>query len=148
MLWTFRWRSCWTCSWAQECHGHQDPMLMTLDWSTSMQHLPSLKSQLADPMPLSQLHVLHWKDTETGIRCMVPGESNLSQSQNVCPNSELSHLHWKSKLENAWGQELFELHPPQAYVYALFRLSLLCLNPKPLTICLILRGPGSVCCII
>ncbi len=64
-------------------------MLMTfrLDWSTSMQHLPSLKIPLADPMPLSQLHVLHWKDTETGIRCMLPGEipalcnnmSNLTQ---------------------------------------------------------------------
>ncbi len=67
-------------------------MLMTfrLDWSTSMQHLPSLKIPLADPMPLTQLHVLHWKDTETGIRCMVPGEiqalfnpnmSNLTQKR-------------------------------------------------------------------
>ncbi len=42
-----------------------------------MQHLPSLKIQLADPMPLSQVHALHWKDSETGIRCMVPGEFKL-----------------------------------------------------------------------
>ena len=71
-------------------------MLMTLDWSTSMQHLPSLKSQLADRMPLSQLHALHWKDTETGIRCMVPGEFKLvsipkclSQLRNVTPTLEI-----------------------------------------------------------
>ena len=81
-----RWKSCWTYSWVPECHGHQESMLMTfhLDWSTSMQHLPSLKIQIADPMPLSQLHVLHWKDTETGICCMVPGETQAPLTTSAC----------------------------------------------------------------